>query len=56
MNNNSHVTIPVRKLVEMSERCCPPGTFADHCAHLAYEDCDGRTCIECWEGWLKDGE
>lgn len=19
------------------------------------EDCDGRTCLECWKGWLKDG-
>lgn len=46
MNNNSYVYIPANKLVEIIE----------HCERLEYEDCDGRSCIDCWKSWLKDGE
>lgn len=56
MNNNSYVCIPADKLVEIIERCCPPNTSVDHCERLANEDCDGRSCINCWKSWLKDGE
>ena len=55
MNNPSYVYIPADKLVEIIEHCCPPETSVDQCIRLAYEDCDGRTCLECWKGWLKDG-
>lgn len=56
MNNPSYVYIPTDKLVEIIEHCCPPGTSVDQCIRLAYEDCDGRTCLECWKSWLKVGE
>lgn len=56
MNNNSYVCIPACKLVEIIEHWCPPETSVDQCIRLAYEDCDGRTCLECWKSWLKDGE
>lgn len=56
MNNNSYVCIPACKLVEIIEHCCPPETSVDQCIRLDYEDCDGRTCLECWKSWLKDGE
>jgi len=53
MNNTSYVCIPADKLVEIIEHCCPP---VDHCERMAYEDCDGRRCINCWKSYLKDGE
>lgn len=56
MNNNSYVCIPSDKLVEMIEHCCPPNNCVYHCERLAYDDCDGRSSIECWKSWLKDGE
>lgn len=56
MNNNSYVCIPADKLIEIIEHCCPPNTSVDHCERLAYEDCDGRSCINCWKSWFKDGE
>lgn len=56
MNNPSYVYIPADKLVEIIEHCCPPETSVDQCIRLAYEDCDGRTCLECWKSWLKVGE
>lgn len=56
MNNPSYVYIPTDKLAEIIEHCCPPGVTVDHCSRLAYEDCDGRYCLECWKDWLKDGE
>lgn len=56
MNNNSYVIISADKLVEIFEHCCPPNKSVDHCERLEYEDCDGRSCIECWKSWLKDGE
>ena len=56
MNDHSYVYIPTDKLVEIIEHCCPPNTSVDHFERLAYEDCDGRACLECWKAWLKDGE
>ena len=56
MKNNSFVLIKEDKLVEIIEHCCPPNAWIDHCVRLAYEDCDGRPCLECWKAWLKDGE
>lgn len=56
MKNNSFVLIQEDKLAEIIKRCCPPNKSVDHGECLAYEDCDGRSCIECWESWLKDGE
>lgn len=55
MNNPSYVYIPTDKFVEIIEHSCPPCVTVDQCIRLAYEDCDGRTCLECWKGWLKDG-
>jgi hypothetical protein len=55
-NNPSYVYIPTDKLVEIIEHCCPPCVTVDHCSRLAYEDCDGRSCLECWKSWLTDGE
>ena len=56
MDNNFYVCISAGKLAEIIEHCCPPDTTVYHCSRLAYEDCDGRTCLECWKNWLKDGE
>lgn len=56
MNNPSYGYIPTDKLVEIIEHCCPPETSVDQCIRLANEDCDGRTCLECWKSWLKVGE
>ena len=56
MNNNSYVYIPTDKLVKIIERYCPPNKALDRCERLAYEDCDGPYCLECWKSWLKDGE
>ena len=48
MNKNSFVCIPADKLVEIIEHCCPP--------NMSVDNCDGRSCINCWAAWLKDGE
>lgn len=57
MNNNSYVIISADKLRAIFMFCCPPPyTSDDHCERLAYEDCDGLSCIDCWKDWLKDGE
>ena len=56
MNNNSYVYILEDKLMALIEMGCPPNTSVDHCERLANEDCDGRSCINCWNSWFKGGE